>query len=336
MALALLMRKYNFCNMSKIVVFLKNWLLPVAMVSGAVLYFIFSRISFMAPFRPFVLEFVNGILPFVIFATLFFTFCKISIKEMKPRRWHIILLLSQTILCVVCVLIIKLFFKEGDFNELLAQGVLACLLSPTATAAAVLTGKLGGSSASLTSYTLESNVLSAILITILCPMVHPIQGLDLFLAFMTVLYRVFILLILPFISAMIIKYLLPGLHARLVAIKDAAFYLWGFTLMLITGLTLRVVALNASDYRLEKALVIAAAIVCALKFAFGKFIGCLYSKEDRISAGQAFGQKNTSFTIWMALTFLNPISAVAPGSYVIWQNIVNSFQLWKKRKAQEV
>jgi len=44
------------------------------------------------------------------------------------------------------------------------------------------------------------------------------------------------------------------------------------------------------------------------------------------------GQKNTILAIWMAHTYLNPLSSVAPGSYVLWQNIINSCQLWKKRK----
>ena len=38
------------------------------------------------------------------------------------------------------------------------------------------------------------------------------------------------------------------------------------------------------------------------------------------------------FTIWMALSWLSPVAAVAPGSYVIWQNIINSYQLWKMGK----
>jgi BASS family bile acid:Na+ symporter len=36
--------------------------------------------------------------------------------------------------------------------------------------------------------------------------------------------------------------------------------------------------------------------------------------------------------IWMAFTYLNPLSSLGPGSYVVWQNLVNSYQLWKKRK----
>jgi bile acid:Na+ symporter, BASS family len=44
------------------------------------------------------------------------------------------------------------------------------------------------------------------------------------------------------------------------------------------------------------------------------------------------GQKNTVLAIWMAVTYLNPLSSVGPCSYVVWQNIINSWQLWKKRK----
>ena len=58
------------------------------------------------------------------------------------------------------------------------------------------------------------------------------------------------------------------------------------------------------------------------------------SDLDRISAGQALGQKNTVLAIWMAVTYLNPLSSVGPGSYVVWQNIFNSYQLWKKRKSE--
>lgn len=321
-----------FDIMSRIFVFLKNWLLPAAMITGTALYLLLSRISVFAPIRPALLRIVNISLPVIIFAMLFFTFCKIDFKELKPRKWHFILLVMQSCLCVGCMLLIMLLFNGNDFSEHLLEGVLACLLSPTAAAAAVITGKLGGSIASLTSYTLESNILSALLITLLCPLIHPVEGLHLFVAFVAVLYKISLLLILPFVLAVIVRYTAPELHVRIAALKDISFYLWGCTLTLVTGLTMRVVFANATDYILEISLVIGAAVVCVFKFALGKFVGGLYGREERISAGQAFGQKNTSFTIWMALTFLTPIAAVAPGSYVIWQNIINSYQLWKKRR----
>ena len=64
----------------------------------------------------------------------------------------------------------------------------------------------------------------------------------------------------------------------------------------------------------------------------GKRVGQHYG--ERLSAGQAWGQKNTVLAIWMAYTYLQPLSSVGPGSYVLWQNLINSYQLWKKRRQE--
>ena len=82
----------------------------------------------------------------------------------------------------------------------------------------------------------------------------------------------------------------------------------------------------------EILIALAGLITCCLQFFLGKRIGGHYN--DRISGGQALGQKNTVLAIWMAYTYLNPLSSVGPGSYVLWQNIINSWQLWKKRKKE--
>jgi BASS family bile acid:Na+ symporter len=37
----------------------------------------------------------------------------------------------------------------------------------------------------------------------------------------------------------------------------------------------------------------------------------------------------------MAQTYLNPLTALAPAGYILWQNIINSYQLWKKNKLQK-
>ncbi|MBF1126112.1 MAG: transporter, partial [Capnocytophaga sp.] len=51
-----------------------------------------------------------------------------------------------------------------------------------------------------------------------------------------------------------------------------------------------------------------------------------------IESGQALGQKNTAFAIWIAATYLHPLSTVGPGCYILWQNIINSIEIWKKGK----
>ena len=69
-------------------------------------------------------------------------------------------------------------------------------------------------------------------------------------------------------------------------------------------------------------------VVTFVLFAIGKSIGRRY--DDSVCGGQALGQKNTIVGIWLALTYLNPLSSIAPCAYVVWQNMLNSWQLWCK------
>ena len=69
---------------------------------------------------------------------------------------------------------------------------------------------------------------------------------------------------------------------------------------------------------------------CALQFFLGKRIGAKF--QDEISAGQALGQKNTVFAIWLGYTFLTPVTSIAGGFYSVWHNLFNSYQLYKQRK----
>ncbi|MBR2231049.1 MAG: transporter, partial [Prevotella sp.] len=71
---------------------------------------------------------------------------------------------------------------------------------------------------------------------------------------------------------------------------------------------------------------------CVVQFAVGRFIGHYFHHTQE--AGQALGQKNTAFAIWMAYTYLNPLASVGPGCYILWQNIVNSVEIWHHDKHQ--
>lgn len=73
-------------------------------------------------------------------------------------------------------------------------------------------------------------------------------------------------------------------------------------------------------------------ICCVLQFFVGKRIGGHYG--DAISSGQALGQKNTVFAIWMGYTFMTPVTSIAGGFYSVWHNIFNSYQLYRKRKEE--
>jgi BASS family bile acid:Na+ symporter len=145
--------------------------------------------------------------------------------------------------------------------------------------------------------------------------------------------KVFPLLLSPFIVALLLRRFVPSVHRVLMACHGAAFYLWAVALVIVTGQTVRSLVTGTAPVSVELLIAFGGLLACAIQFFLGKRIGSAY--DDRISAGQALGQKNTVLAIWMACTYLNPLSSVAPGSYVIWQNLFNSWQLWKKRKGQD-
>ena len=58
--------------------FLKNWTLPVAMLAGALGYFIFANFAFLEPTKPFMSSFISYLTPALIFAQLLLTFCKVQ------------------------------------------------------------------------------------------------------------------------------------------------------------------------------------------------------------------------------------------------------------------
>ena len=79
----------------------------------------------------------------------------------------------------------------------------------------------------------------------------------------------------------------------------------------------------------ELVLAAVALVICLMQFGVGHWLGKRYG--DKAAGGQALGQKNTVMAIWLAQAFLNPLSCVAPTAYIVWQNIVNSYQIYKHR-----
>lgn len=311
--------------------FLKNRTLPFAMIAGTLAYFFFAKIPFLASTKPYVDGLAAFFTPSLIFAQLLLTFSKVEVHELKPKSWHGWLLLFQTISCLAVAMLLVFYPMDETYREVF-EGIIVCLICPTATAAAVITDKLGGSASSLTTYTLLSNLLAAVAVPLVFPLVEPHADITFFASFLKILSKVFPLLLFPFFLAWFLRAFLPKIHRFLISLHDAAFYLWAVTLAIVSGQTVRSLINSEASVFVEVLIALAGLATCCAQFYLGKKTGGHYN--ERISGGQALGQKNTVLAIWMAYTYLNPLSTVAPGSYVLWQNIINSYQLWKKRKKE--
>ena len=314
--------------MKQLIRFLKSWTLPVGMTCGVLGFLAFHYIHLLEPIKPAAQVTAEFLMPTVLFIMLFITFCKVNPREMRITWWHVWLVIFQLLSCLAIALF--LHFTPGFRYALLAEGLMICFVCPTAGAAAVITGKLGGNETSLTTYTILSNLAAAVIIPLVFPLVEKQIDASFLSQFLTILYKVFPLLIFPFLIAWGLREFFPKAHTQVVTYcRDLAFYLWGFGLVLSVGQTCRFLVDSPVDVHLKWLLSIVSLVACALQFFLGKNIGAMYG--ERIGGGQGLGQKNTIFAIWVSYTYLSPILSVAPGTYIIWQNIFNSWQLWRKK-----
>jgi BASS family bile acid:Na+ symporter len=289
--------------------FLKDYTLPLAMLAGIVGHSVFVYLSFLTPF--------------LIFFMLLLTFCKVSFSELKPTRLHVWLLLIQLVGAPVVYLLLR------GFDEVVAQAAMICVICPTATSAAVVTAKLGGNAASLTAYTLLVNIGVSVMVPVMFPLIKPQDDISFLGAAFLILSKVFMLLICPLLCAWFLRKFAPKAHGVLLSFNELAFYLWAFALVIVTSQILSSMLADSAEIRVGIPIAIITLFICCFQFLIGKTLGGVYN--DRISGGQALGQKNTILAIWMAHAYLNPLSAVGPGFYVLWQNVINSWQLWRRK-----
>ena len=314
--------------MSRIIRFVKDWTLPVAMITGALIYIVGTEMPFPQEMKSGFLEFVEFIQPVLLFCMLFVAFCKVKPSELRPHLWHLWLLLIQ--MGIFCSLTALLWmYPQTDWRVIIEGGMLA-LLCPTATACAVVTQKLGGDSAATTAYTIIINIAVAIMAPLLLPVAHPQEGLTFLPAFLTIIKKVFPLLIVPLALAWIVRYCMPKFHKAILGTKDLAFYMWAVALAFAITVTCRALVHSNEDLWHVGGIALATLISCLFQFGIGKKIGAHYGM--RLEAGQALGQKNTVFIIWLGYTFLSPVTAVAGGFYSIWHNVINSWQLYQYKK----
>lgn len=308
--------------------FLKKWTLPSGLIIGATVYLLYSRIAPLQPIGDAVGPLLVKLLPVLIFVMLYITFCKIQTGDLRPRTWHFILQAIRILLSGLLVLAI--LHTTNPMTKLVLEGAFVCVICPTAAAAPVITERLGGSIASLTIYTILANVVTSIIIPLFFPMVEKSTEITFLTAFNMILRRITFVLIIPLCLAMLTRKFLPNVATRIKETKNLAFYIWGFNLSIIMGLTIRNI-LSTQIYGTVLALLLLLPLVISiLLFSIGKAVGYRYG--DSISAGQALGQKNTVVGIWLTIAFLNPIASIAPCAYVVWQNLINAWQLWYKQK----
>ena len=301
----------------------------ISMAIGALVYELFAHIQALDSVSRIMGPLLTDWLPIGLFLLLYATFCKIKISEMKPRAWHFVIQLVRTSFAALMVLMISLFSENADV-KLVLEGMFICFICPTAAAVVVVTEKLGGSIGSLTMFTIIANIVTMFIIPLLFPIAERSADITFLSSMLMILRNVTLVLVAPLLLALLSRRIIPNFVKRLNNHKDIGFYIWCVNLSIVTGITLHNIEKSSITGWVLWLLLTAPLLVCLIQFSLGKWVGKFWN--DSISAGQALGQKNTVVGIWLTLTFLNPLAAISPGAYVLWQNLVNGWQIWYKEK----
>lgn len=284
--------------------------MPLAMVVGALLCRPLAHVEAATDYM---------LTPVLIAAMLFITFCRVDVRKMRLSLIHLWMLMVQFLGSIAVYHIV-----EPLLGQTVGQGAMICVLAPIAMAAVVIGGMLGANVTTMVTYSLVCNVATAIV----APMILHAYGNGT-CTFVDIISRVAPTLIAPFVVAQLLRCLAPRIAEWFATHSSLSFYLWLVSLILVLGRTTAFILDTEADPFVEVELAAIALVLCITQFLAGRILGRL--SGDTVAGGQSVGQKNTILAVWMSLNFLDPVASVAPTAYIVWQNFVNSYQIYRKR-----
>ena len=333
--------------------FLKNWTLPVAIAVGVSFYLLFACVPTLDEAGDILSPIFETLLPLTIFLTLFVTFSKVDFSKMRLRRWHISILTAQLVLVGLLTALIlhtpsHIFYSP--YSKYVLEAVLVCVIAPCASASPVVTAKLDGDLTQMTTFVLLSSVVASVLISAIFPLIEPpiipqpsslnphpstlipqpsTLNPHFLTTFLLILRRLATILLLPLLLGAVVRHWAHPLHNWFLRHPDLGFYLWSCSLAITSGITMRNIVTSHAGSHLFGDIAVAALVTALVQFAIGRFIG--RHRGEKICTGQAMFQKNTGLAIWIAYTYLTPEGSIGAGCYVLWQNLINSYELWQHR-----
>lgn len=266
---------------------------------------------------------LSFLIQYFLMAMLFFAFLDI---EFRPRRFQksiIWVLLANVALAFASYLALV------PFHTILALAAFMTAIAPTAIAAPVITGFIQGEVEYVVAALLVTNVSSAIIIPSVLPF---LLGADVQISVWDVLQPVLVVMFAPMLLAYAVTRLPAGLRDFFRKGKVFSFPIWLVNLFLISA--------NAANYLLREdqgstvtlvAIALISLLLCIINFGVGAWLGgpCYWQE-----ASQSLGQKNLSFVIWIALTFINPLVAMGPVFYILYHHVYNSWSIYRFEKRQ--
>ncbi len=297
----------------------KSSVMPAAMIAGVLAGYLFPDFILTA----------NKSIPYIIGIMLLISYSRISFGSIRLSRMIVVMLIIQFAGSVLLFLALK------NRNLLLAQQLFICLFCPVAISAPVVVSMLGSRIGSLVSFTLFSYLLTALLAPFVLPFVGGNSEIPFFESSLKIASQILPLILLALIIIQIIERVIPKAYLFLQKRQELSFWLWSIALLLVIGKSAAYVLSQPKGVIAESlSLAFVSLIICLVQFTVGHIVGTMH--REPVAATQGMGQKNIALAMWMSFTYLNPMTSVGLAAYSIWQNIINSTQVYLKFRKEDI
>ena len=257
------------------------------------------------------------LIQYLLMLMLFFAFLDIDLKPRASQKSVFWILVANLVIAFGVYLLL------APFDLQIAMAGFLTAISPTAISSPVIVGFVEGDM----EYIIASVVLTNIAVALVLPIALPVlMHSAVEMSVVDVLGSVALVMFVPLLLSQLVKKLPAVGQGFLRKGKSLSLPLWLVTLFVVSAKASHFLRYeNRASLATLGMIALVSLVIAVLNFGIGVWLGHPLRWRE---SGQALGQKNLSFTIWVALTFVNPLVAMGPMFYIIYHHIYNSWLIY--------
>ena len=261
---------------------------------------------------------LSSYIQYLLMLMLFFAFLDIDIQPQSFHKGLVWVVLANLAVAFSAYWILR----PLDLNLALAAFITG--IAPTAIAAPVIINFIQGRVDYVVGAVLLSNVVMSLVLPVTLPFV---VGDIVHISVWQVLEPVLITMFVPLLLARLARRLPQDAQVVIRGGKRFSFLLWLLALFIMCSNAGNFLRNNlAASLSTVLSIALISLVICILNFGLGALLGGEHFRQE---SSQSLGQKNNSFVIWIALTFINPLVAMGPTFYILYHNLYNSWQIYR-------
>jgi len=260
------------------------------------------------------------LIQYLLMVMLFFAFLDIEFKFQKSVLW---ILLANVFVAFVAYMVL------APFNLMLALAAFMTAIAPTAIAAPVIISFIQREVEYVVASVVLTNIASAFVVPVALPF---LIGAQIQVSIWEVLQPVLVVMLVPLLLAQFVRLLPANIQTFISRGKVISFPVWLVNLFIISAKASDFLRHDNTDSLTTLGIIaFISLIICIVNFCVGALLG---GHSHRQEASQSLGQKNLSFVIWIALTFINPLVALGPMFYILYHHIFNSWVIYQFERSR--